>query len=305
MIAAAAFTLAQLLHICAPDVGERTMTAIVTVESGGNPLAIHDNTLRRSFSPHDTRQAVAWANQLLALHHSVDLGLSQINNANLPRLGLSVTEAFDACSNLSGGSLILAADYRAAAQRFGPGQYALRSAIGAYNTGSLFAGFAYVDRILAAAGLGASKSIQMPDLQAPPLAARYATAAKTRAGTTVNPIGPTAVAKTVDPANAGPPTNVSTAPAGAASPASIGAPSNTNRLANADDTVQARAPVQVVRTKPRITVHTSDTGTILVTTGLQHVAAGATNGTTPYRTNGSAMMLRVSPPPPAPPAQQQ
>jgi type IV secretion system protein VirB1 len=283
----AALTLAQMLHICAPDVGARTMTAIVSVESGGNPLSIHDNTLRRSFSPQDARQAVVWANQLLAMHHSVDLGLSQINNANLPRLRLSVTEAFDACSNLSAGSLILAADYRAAAQQFGPGQYALRSAIGAYNSGSLFAGYAYVDRILAAAGLGASQSTPMPDLQAAPLSARFATAARTRADNS--------------PAAVDAPSTVN-----ASAPVSLLAPAILPAAALLPAPVNVSTPVRVVAAKSR-TVRRAyhDTAPILVTTGLPNARQ-----TMPARafvqdyTNGSAIMLRVTPPT-VPPSQPQ
>jgi type IV secretion system protein VirB1 len=148
-----ALTLMQLLDRCAPEVGRRTMSAIVQVESAGNSLAIRDNTLDRTFVPQDARQALAWANQLLALHHSIDLGISQINSANLPKLGLSVSEAFDPCSNIRAGATILTADYRAASSEFGQGQYSLRRAIGAYNSGSLYAGERYIVKILAAAGI--------------------------------------------------------------------------------------------------------------------------------------------------------
>jgi len=256
-----AFTLAQLLHICAPDVGARTMTAIVQVESGDNPLAIHDNTLRRSFAPRDARQAVAWANQLLALHHSVDLGLSQINNANLPRLGMSVTEAFDACSNLSGASLILAADYRSAAQQFGPGQYALRSAIGAYNAGSLFAGYAYINRILLAAGIGASQANPMPDLQGAPLAARFASAARSRAADAPAPAAP------------------------ATPPVPLAAP------------VRVTMPVRVAVVKPHTPHHAAHKGSILITAGFSPLSRVANASVfLPNQTNSSAIMLRVAPP---------
>ena len=162
---ATALTLAQLLASCAPSIGSRTMGAIVRVESDGNPLVIHDNTLSRSFFPKDTRQAVAWAHQLLGLRHSIDLGLSQINSANLQPLGLSVNEAFNPCTNLAAGSTILASDYRAATSEFGPGQYALRRAIGAYNSGSLYAGYGYIHEILVAAGVDAPADIVVPDLQ--------------------------------------------------------------------------------------------------------------------------------------------
>lgn len=149
----AVIALAQLLHTCAPTIAPKTMTAIVSVESGGNVLALHDNTLGRSFAPVNAVQAVAWSNSLIALGHSLDLGLSQINSTNLPRLGLSVPAAFDPCRNLSAGATILASDYRVASARFGEGQVALRRALGAYNSGSLYAGRGYVNRILAASGV--------------------------------------------------------------------------------------------------------------------------------------------------------
>jgi hypothetical protein len=38
-------------------------------------------------------------------------------------------------------------------RQFGPGQYALRRALGAYNTGSLYAGQDYINEILVAAGM--------------------------------------------------------------------------------------------------------------------------------------------------------
>jgi type IV secretion system protein VirB1 len=161
----AAITLAQLLRDCAPSVSPKTMTAIVRVESGGNSLALRDNSLGRAFAPGSTAEAVAWANQLLAMGHSLDLGLSQVNSANLPMLGLTVRAAFDPCTNLQAGATILGADYRNAAQHFGTGQYALRRAIGAYNSGSLYAGQDYVNEILAAAGL-APETGYVPDIQA-------------------------------------------------------------------------------------------------------------------------------------------
>jgi type IV secretion system protein VirB1 len=164
----AALTLAQLLRDCAPNVNPATMTAIVRVESGGNSLALRDNTLDRVFSPVNAAEGTAWANQLLGLGHSLDLGLSQVNSANLPKLGISVRDAFDPCVNLRAGSTILGADYSAAASQFGSGQYALRRALGAYNSGSLYAGQRYVNEILAAAGLGPETDYPALALKKPP-----------------------------------------------------------------------------------------------------------------------------------------
>jgi len=164
-MSAAAVALSTLLQQCAPNVGERTMTAIVRVESKGNPLAIYDNTSGRSFSPVTMREAMYTARVLIDAGHSVDLGLAQVNSANLPRLGMAINDAFDPCSNLRGAATILQTDYSAAASQFSPGPYALRRAIGAYNTGSIYGGNAYVDRILAAAGLPPEMSRRMPDLE--------------------------------------------------------------------------------------------------------------------------------------------
>jgi type IV secretion system protein VirB1 len=153
MFLAAALSLAQLISSCATSVNPRTMTALVHVESGGDPLALHDNTWRTSYKAPNSTTAVAWARELMNMGHSVDLGLSQINSANLPSLGLTVNDVFDPCTNLQAGATILSADYREAAARFGAGQVALRHALGAYNTGSLYAGQGYINQILVAAGL--------------------------------------------------------------------------------------------------------------------------------------------------------
>jgi type IV secretion system protein VirB1 len=145
--------LSHLLQSCAPNIGPRTMTAIVHVESGGNSLAVRDNTLNRAFYPKTREEAVRLADYLLAKRHNLDLGISQVNSANFPGLGMSVSEAFDPCTNLRNGASILAGAYRRAVTQFGPGQYALRRAIGAYNTGSLYAGDRYISMILDAAGV--------------------------------------------------------------------------------------------------------------------------------------------------------
>lgn len=172
MTALLALSLAHLLAACAPAVGPRTMSAVVSVESGGDPLAIHDNTTGRALHAPDRRTAVGWSNYLIAHRHSVDLGLAQINDANLPRLGMSVVQAFDPCANLHGAATILSFEYGRAIDLFGPGQFALRRALAAYNTGSLFAGQTYIDKILVAAGIDPQGDQRVPDLAGRPLAAR-------------------------------------------------------------------------------------------------------------------------------------
>ena len=151
-----AFALSALIARCAPHVPPVTMAAIVAVESGGDPLAIGDNTTRRSYNPSDRATAEALARRLIATGHSVDLGIAQINDANLAHLALSLHTVFDACANLSAGAEILAHDYAIATRRFGPGQAALRHAIGMYNAGSLDEGASYVRRVMLAAGMALS-----------------------------------------------------------------------------------------------------------------------------------------------------
>ncbi len=118
----------QLIHECAPKVATVTMAAIVEQESGGNPLAIHDNTTGESFRPNGLAAAVAIARSLIAAGHSVDLGLAQINSKNLPSLHLTPESAFDPCANLSASQTVLLSGWR---QSGGD----LRGALSAYNTG--------------------------------------------------------------------------------------------------------------------------------------------------------------------------
>lgn len=138
---------------CAPEVGFSTMAAIVKVESGGNPWAIGDNTTKSSVSPmpRNYYEAVSVANKLIAQRHSIDIGLAQLNSKNLRRLGLTVEQAFDPCTNLRAGSYVLREHYAPAVAKYGPGTKALLHALSGYNTGSLYAGGDYVKRILAAA----------------------------------------------------------------------------------------------------------------------------------------------------------
>jgi type IV secretion system protein VirB1 len=146
-----ALALAALMAHCAPTVAPSTMTAIVQVESGGNPLAIGDNTARRSYYPHNRAAAERLARRLLNAGHLLDLGIAQIDSMNFPGFGVTVHTILDPCINLSVGARILSGDYIFAARRYGDGQVALRHAIGMYNTGRLNGGASYIARVLAAA----------------------------------------------------------------------------------------------------------------------------------------------------------
>jgi type IV secretion system protein VirB1 len=171
--------LAALIRQCAPAVAPSTMAAIVQVESGGDPLAIGDNTTRRSYYPRDRATAERLARRLLNAGHLLDVGIAQIDSMNFAGVGVTAHTIFDPCINLRVGATILSGDYTFAAQRYGDGQLALRHAIGMYNTGRLNAGARYIARVLAAAGIqrghsGGSRVISQRDAMRSPLFVRVA-----------------------------------------------------------------------------------------------------------------------------------
>lgn len=157
MMSIALFT--QVWASCVgPAVAVETGAAVARAESGLDTLAIHDNTADRSYTPARKAEAMAVARTLHAAGHSLDLGLMQINTANLSRLSLTIAGAFDPCRNMAAGAQILVDAYRARqAGRAVQGrdvQVRLGQALSRYNTGDSAAGFVngYVARVRAAAG---------------------------------------------------------------------------------------------------------------------------------------------------------
>lgn len=130
------------LLACALNVSPVTVEAIVSVESGGNPIALNVNKLRgpqpRAAS---AAEAVRIAEGYIALGYSVDLGMMQVNSLNLADLGYSVGQVLDPCTNIAAGGRILAANYAKAAKQMGEGQEALKAALSKYNTGDFERGF--------------------------------------------------------------------------------------------------------------------------------------------------------------------
>ncbi len=144
--------LPTLMQQCAPTVAPTTVGAIVRVESGGNALAIHDNTARRSYAPRSPARAQALLDALLRQHHSVDAGLMQINSVNFPRFGLTSASVFDPCTNLRVGAEILQQAWGHAVQAGLHGQQALFHAVEAYNSGNLHGAPGYASAVFGAAG---------------------------------------------------------------------------------------------------------------------------------------------------------
>jgi len=143
------FTSAMLTD-CGPAVSPETTQAIIQVESGGNPLAIGDNTLKRSFSPKTTAEAVELASRLINQGHNIDIGLMQINSCHIRPMNLTLQELFDPCHNIRIGTTILAEFYRQ--HKTSDPVQSLFRALSAYNTGQAWKGAGYVNKILEAAG---------------------------------------------------------------------------------------------------------------------------------------------------------
>ena len=133
----------QLAVSEAPSIAPQTLAAFAQAESKLEPLAIGDNDTGASYRPATTAAAVALATSLLSQHHSLDLGIMQINSANLSRVGLTVATAFDPGQSIRAGAEILADAYQRC-RRNGTieEQAALRCAASVYNTGREQAGIA-------------------------------------------------------------------------------------------------------------------------------------------------------------------
>lgn len=155
----------QLAAQCAPQAAAETLLAVARVESGLDPLAIGVNgAAPRRVHIASRSEAVAQAGALIAGGANVDLGLAQINSANLRRLGLSLADAFDPCRSLAASATLLLSNYQTARAVAADDQTALRIALSLYNTGDRQHGFSngYVARVARWAAVG-------PALPADPL----------------------------------------------------------------------------------------------------------------------------------------
>lgn len=145
-------TILPLVAQCAPQVAPSTMLSVIQTESGGNPLAIGVNSGSRLTRQPETRaEAIATAKALLDRGANIDMGLGQINSANLRVLSLNVETVFDPCSNIAAAARLLTSNYLQASAARQPSP--LGAALSAYNTGSMSRGYAngYVDKVFRSA----------------------------------------------------------------------------------------------------------------------------------------------------------
>ena len=150
-----------LAHQCASEVATEAVVPLVVTESGGDDLSINVNRGPRVRAASITEGA-ALVRRYMAAGYTVDVGLAQINSVNFARLGVTVEQAFDPCTNLRLASIMLQEGYGLASQHYS-GLDAISATYSLYNTGTLTRGFrnGYVGRVWSAA-------IGMGSIPAPP-----------------------------------------------------------------------------------------------------------------------------------------
>ncbi len=157
---------AALQSRCLSAVPLSTLSAIIRVESGGNPNAMQidfprallqqwhlpEGTLQLRRQPTNQREALEWLDYFEHGGIFVDVGLMQVSTAEAKRRGIPVESLLDPCSNLRFGWQILDSAYQVEVKTYGPGQMALQHAISRYNTGDTQRGIdnGYLERIMAA-----------------------------------------------------------------------------------------------------------------------------------------------------------
>ncbi len=149
-------TVVGLAQQCAPSVAVETLVSVVHTESHFNPYAIGVNAKGVAApNPGDRASAAAVARSLIARGYNIDLGLGQINSANLRWLGLSVEDAFDPCRNLAAAARVLASNYLSVVRSSPSTEVAIATAMSMYNTGSRSRGFGngYVGRVYASSSV--------------------------------------------------------------------------------------------------------------------------------------------------------
>ena len=135
-----------------PYAHRSVMTAIVKVESGGNPWAINVNKkgVRLLAQAKTKEQAEAWIRWFVLNGYNIDIGIAQINIKNIQKMNIEPTLLLDPCLNLKIASQILLKNYQSTSKLAKNSDDAVKLAISAYNTGNYRSGFynGYVSRVM-------------------------------------------------------------------------------------------------------------------------------------------------------------
>ena len=161
--------IAALARACAPAIATEAVVPLIVTESGGNPLQINVNRGPR-VQAGSIAEGATIVRRYMAAGYTVDVGLAQINSANFARLGVTVEQAFEPCTNLRLAASVLQASFRRAT-RYYDGLEAISATYSLYNTGTMTRGMrnGYVGRVWsAAAALGSiPTSPALPDAALP------------------------------------------------------------------------------------------------------------------------------------------
>ena len=112
MIDGIAFT--ELLDRCAPGAPGGELTAIVRQASGFEPHVISTGGRKRvDIQAGSKAEAISLATELMIGGHRIRIGLAQIDSADLKRLGVSLSDAFEPCGNLTAAARLLKEDPQA------------------------------------------------------------------------------------------------------------------------------------------------------------------------------------------------
>lgn len=155
----------QLAESCARPVPAATLLAVARTESSLHPWALSVNRPRAlarasgvegvahlARQPRSQAEAIRWAKELVARGIPVSLGLLQVSSEHLTRFGVTIEAAFEPCTNVKLGALVLSYHYREARGQGGVTNVPLADALSRYNTGNSSLGHrnGYVGRVFGA-----------------------------------------------------------------------------------------------------------------------------------------------------------
>ncbi len=148
-------SIVALIQACAPMVHPTTMSAVITVESSGNPYAIGVVGGRLARQPRNLPEALATVQMLQTAGWNYSVGHAQVNKSNFRRYGLTAESAFDPCTNIRVGGQILQSCYASslsAAPLQQNSQFHLIRALSCYYSGRLDSreGWRYANSVFSA-----------------------------------------------------------------------------------------------------------------------------------------------------------
>jgi type IV secretion system protein VirB1 len=154
-----------LAEACARPVPAATLLAVARTESSLQPWALsvnrpralaraagRDGLAQLARQPRSREEAIRWAKQLVASGIPVSLGLLQVSSEHVTRFNVTIEAAFEPCTNVKLGALVLSYHYREVRGKGGVTNVPLADALSRYNTGNASLGHrnGYVSRVFGA-----------------------------------------------------------------------------------------------------------------------------------------------------------